>query len=129
MKQTLSYLLWVLTIIFVGISCEYSDLSGPFDFDFSIQTTILGYLSFVIAYVLTIKSSISKTTKGLTFLICGILTLIVGLTNMAYTKSIGTDREGPVAPDKIYIIILYTVTMFLIINGLVFFIVGKKTSS
>ena len=129
MKETLSYLLWVLTIIFVGTSCKYSDLSGPFDFDFSIQTTILGYISFIIAYVLTINSSISKTTKGVTFLVCGILTLIVGLANMAYTKSIGTDPEGPVAPDKIYVIILYIITTFLIRHGLVFFIIGKKTST
>ncbi len=129
MKETLSYLLWALTVIFVGTSCEYSDLSGPFDFDFSIEKTILGYVSFIIAYILTIKISNSKTTKGVTFLLCGILTLIIGLTNMAYTKSIGTDPEGPVAPDKIYVIILYIITTFLIINGFVFYIIGKKTST
>lgn len=127
-KSLLLLIIWTLVTLtggfLIGVSCEYTSDSGPFNFNFNYVFAIPGVIIALIGYILTIRTSISATIKSIFLIISGLLIFIIGKYWMVSSKAAINSLQywgesGPVEPPFVYVLALYSVSFGLILHGII----------
>ncbi len=126
-----SILSFITGSLFIIFSCEYTSVSGPFNFDFHCYSALIGMGIVVVGYVCLLRSAISRKIKGAILVSFGLL-IFIGCrifmsASRAEVQEFCWGEFGPEPPMWICQLVYYTTAAGLSLHGLILAARKNKT--